>query len=389
MSILDQVKKNQFQDSIAGFNPVKILDILFANLNEKERDVISRRFGLGYDSKQTLEEIGKQYGITRERVRQIENLSIKKLKELRELRDEIKEAESVVNRLLEQYGGIMEESFFLNNMLNYLENNEGSDAALLFLTEHIFSDNITRHKHSDDFNHVWKLGSTDIDFLKQVVGEMVKTIEGNEIPLTLVELLEKFKATSFYVENKERILSVINLLNVTDEDINKILESYLRTSTRIKQDLFDRWGLVSWGTVQPKKINDKIYLALKKSGKPLHFTEIAKLINETKFDEKIAYPATVHNELILDDKYVLVGRGIYALREWGYKAGRVSEVIEDVLRDFNALTKDEIIEKVLERRNVKKSTIYLSLMNNKNIKKNANGKYILAEKTEVVNEEAK
>ncbi|MEI6627758.1 MAG: hypothetical protein WCL61_04130, partial [bacterium] len=223
----------------------------------------------------------------------------------------------------------------------------------------------------------------------QVVGEMVKTIEGNEIPLTLVELLEKFKATSFYVENKERILSVINLLNVTDEDINKILESYLRTSTRIKQDLFDRWGLVSWGTVQPKKINDKIYLALKKSGKPLHFTEIAKLINETKFDEKIAYPATVHNELILDDKYVLVGRGIYALREWGYKAGRVSEVIEDVLRDFNALTKDEIIEKVLERRNVKKSTIYLSLMNNKNIKKNANGKYILAEKTEVVNEEAK
>ena len=147
----------------------------------------------------------------------------------------------------------------------------------------------------------------------------------------------------------------------------------------VKQDLFDNWGLVSWGTVHPKKINDKIYLVLKKAGKPLHFTEIATLINETKFDEKIAYPATVHNELILDDKYVLVGRGMYALKEWGYKPGTVASVVEDLLKENGAMTKEEIIEKVLEKRNVKESTIYLSLMNNDKFVKGKNGRYELVE----------
>ena len=165
------------------------------------------------------------------------------------------------------------------------------------------------------------------------------------------------------------------MLEATDEDINKILESYLRASRKIRQDIFNNWGLISWGIVKPKKINDKIYLTLKKANRPMHFTEIASTINENAFDGKIAYAPTVHNELILDDKYILVGRGIYALKDWGYKPGNVADVIEDVLRENGPLTKDEIINKVLEKRNVKKSTVYLSLMNHKKIKKNDRAKY--------------
>ena len=116
---------------------------------------------------------------------------------------------------------------------------------------------------------------------------------------------------------------------------------------------------------------------IKKSGKPLHFADIAKAINETKFDEKIAYPPTVHNELILDDKYVLVGRGIYALKEWGYEPGNVADVIEQYLAKEGPRTKQEIIDYVLNKRDVKKSTVYLSLMNSKRIKKANDGKYAL------------
>lgn len=377
MSILDQVRKNQFQDSVSHFNPVETLNVLFANLNDKEKDIVKRRFGLESDRKQTLEEIGKQYGITRERVRQIENLSIRKLKELRDLKDEIKTAESVVSQLLDQYGGIMEEDFFLENLLNYLETHKDSESALLFLAEHIFSDNINKVKQDKEFNHLWKSGSADTALLKEVVGEIVGIIEKHTEPINLSELLDKFKQSEFYTVNKDKLLSVINFLEISEDDINKILESYLRTSRKVKRDLFDQWGLVSWGTVQPKKINDKIYLVLKQAGKPLHFTEIAEAINKTKFDEKVAYPATVHNELILDDKYILVGRGIYALKEWGYTSGTVGEVIEDLLKNSGPLTKDQIIDKVLEKRNVKKSTIYLSLMNNKKIVKNKNDKYEL------------
>ncbi len=375
MSILDQVRKNQFQEKIALFNPIETLNVLFSYLNEKEKDVIRRRFGLGTEKKFTLEEIGGHYGITRERVRQIENLTINKLKQIQELRTEITEAERVVSGLLEQYGGVMEEEFFLESILNYVNNHPDSENSLLFLAEHIFSDNIKKIKQDKEFNHLWRLDSANIEFLKEIIFEITKLIEANKAPMKLTELIDKFKNSNYFSENKEKIMSSSFFLEATEEDVNKILESYLRASRRIKQDLFDEWGLVSWGIVQPKKINDKIYISLKKAGKPLHFVEIANMINENKFDEKIAYPPTVHNELILDDKYILIGRGIYALKEWGYKSGNVADVIQELLIEKGPMTKEEIIENVLSRRTVKKSTIYLSLMNSKKIEKLPDGKY--------------
>jgi DNA-directed RNA polymerase delta subunit len=105
-------------------------------------------------------------------------------------------------------------------------------------------------------------------------------------------------------------------------------------------------------------------LILKKATKPLHFSEITNLINKAGFDSKIACPATVHNELILNDQYVLVGRGIYALKEWGYKEGTVVDVIYNVLEEAGKpMKKDDIVEEVLKTRMVKKSTVYLSLLN--------------------------
>lgn len=386
MSILDQVRKNQFRDNIAGFNPIDTLNTLFNHLNVKERDVVERRFGLSDRQRQTLEDIGQHYGITRERVRQIESLSIKKLKQLEALRSEIKDAEHVVAELLEQYGGVMEETFFLENLLNYLNTHPNSENALLFLAEYIFSDNVTKVKQDKHFNHIWRVGSADVEPLKEVINVMVEIIEKNGEPLPLADLISQFKKTTYYQENRERILAATTFLDATEEDVDKILENYLRLSRKIRQDLFENWGLVSWGSVQPKKINDKIYIVLKKSTKPLHFVEIANRINEMKFDEKIAYPPTVHNELILDEKYVLVGRGMYALREWGYKPGNVSDVIEDILAEHGPLTKSEVIARVLDRRNVKQSTIYLSLMNNPRIVKTTDGKYKLAPATEDASE---
>lgn len=390
MSILDQVRKNKFKDGLSSFNPVDTLGYLFDNLSEKEKDIITKRFGLGVDKRYTLEEIGQKYGITRERVRQIENLSIKKLKELRELKEEIREAETLVVQLLEQYGGVMEESFFLENVLNYLNAHSESENSLLFLAEHIFTDNINKINQDKEFNNLWRLGVSDVDFLKKVITEMVNIIEQNGDPISLDQLLSQFKSSAFFNDNKEKILFLTTMLEADETDVNKILESYLRASRKIRQDIFNNWGLISWGIVKPKKINDKIYLTLKKSGRPMHFTEITDSINGNAFDGKVAYAPTVHNELILDEKYVLVGRGIYALKEWGYKPGNVADVIEEIIRENGPLTKDEIIEKVLERRNVKRSTVYLSLMNHKKVKKNEKGKYAINENsiTEAVMEEA-
>ena len=109
----------------------------------------------------------------------------------------------------------------------------------------------------------------------------------------------------------------------------------------------------------------------------MHFAEIADRINKIEFDKKKANAATVHNELILDNKYVLVGRGLYGLKEWGYKKGTVAQVIKEILEaSGEPMSRDELIEKVLDKRMVKKTTIILALMD-KEMFERAGDKYKL------------
>ena len=75
---------------------------------------------------------------------------------------------------------------------------------------------------------------------------------------------------------------------------------------------------------------------------------------------------------------MLVGRGMYALAEWGYKTGIAREVIEDILKKEGELSKDEIVKKVMKERYFKKNTILVNLANSKYFKKNAKGLYALA-----------
>ena len=118
-------------------------------------------------------------------------------------------------------------------------------------------------------------------------------------------------------------------------------------------------------------------MVLKESKKPLHFKEIAKLIDQYKLSDKKAHPQTVHNELIKDDKFVLIGRGIYALQEWGYKRGTIKEVLKDILKNSKKpLTKEEIFSEVLKLRKVKKATVMINL-NNPNLFKKIGNTYTL------------
>jgi len=155
---------------------------------------------------------------------------------------------------------------------------------------------------------------------------------------------------------------------------NKAVYAILRAAKRIEQNKFGRWGARHWREIHPKTINDKIYLVLTDSGRPMHFAKIADRINEVEFDDKRAHPATVHNELILDKKYVLVGRGIYGLKEWGYKEGTVADIIANILSETNEpISREEIINEVLKQRLVKKTTIILALMDKNRFEKKEGG----------------
>jgi hypothetical protein len=151
------------------------------------------------------------------------------------------------------------------------------------------------------------------------------------------------------------------------------LVSYLEISKNIQRNSEGLFGLREWPEINPRGVKDKAYLVFKKQNKPLHFTQVASLIGQ-------ALPQTVHNELIKDPRFVLVGRGTYALKEWGYEPGRVREVIFKILsKEKKPLTKKEILAKVLKQRLVKETTVLLNLSNKEYFLKNPQGKYQIRE----------
>ena len=383
-SILDKIINNQKAEEIARLNAVEIVGNLLSELADREKDVLTRRFGLHGEGKETLEKVGQAHKLTRERIRQIEVSGIKKLRGLDKLGDYVDVLKKVINQLLEEHGGLMERQYLLNALANFSLNGDGRDGKnenihkshLDFLISKLLHDEFEEVSNSELFLDFYKLKYQTLDHIEELATELVEKIENAKKIFKTEELIDFSSQLESYAKYKDKFdipysLDISSILrnNFFEEkpeviNNNKILYSLFKALKRVEQNKFGQWGIFDWREIKPKTINDKIYLILKNHGKPMHFVEIAEHINEISFDGKKANAATVHNELILDNKYVLVGRGLYGLKEWGYKEGTVADVIRDILvAAGKPLSRDEIIEKVLEKRMVKKTTIILALMN--------------------------
>lgn len=398
-SILDKIINNQKAEEIARLNAVEIVGNLLSELADREKDVLTRRFGLHGEGKETLEKVGQAHKLTRERIRQIEVSGIKKLRGLDKLDNYVDVLKKVINQLLEEHGGLMERQYLLNALAKFSLNGDGRDGKnenihkshLDFLISKLLHDQFEEVSNSELFLDFYKLKYQTIDYIEELAKELVEKIESAEKIFKTEELIDLSSKLVSYEKNKDKFDITYNIdisgilrnsLFQEKADVinnNKILYSLFRALKRVEQNKFGQWGIFDWREIKPKTINDKIYLILKNHGKPMHFVEIAEHINKISFDGKTANAATVHNELILDNKYVLVGRGLYGLKEWGYKEGTVADVIKDILAEAGKpLSRDEIIEKVLEKRMVKKTTIILALMNRDMFEK-VGDKYALKE----------
>ena len=394
-SILDQIIDNQKAEEVAKLNAVELINNLFSELTDRERDVLIRRYGLHGGGKETLESIGNAHKLTRERIRQIETSSVKKLQSLKNLEAYIETLKKVIYQLLEEHGGLMEKEYLLDLLVGYSLNGLSRKQDLETVHKNYLNFMITKLLHqefeellgSKYFKNSYKLKFQEIDHLEEILDELLASIQAAKRIHTTEEIIKLINdmAASEKHRSKVDINGSLDIARILDTDLfdenadlindNKVLFSLLKAAKRIEQNKFGHWGMHTWREIKPKTINDKIYLVLKNHSKPVHFAEIASLINKINFDNKKANAATVHNELILDEKYVLVGRGLYGLKEWGYKDGTVSDVIEEILkREENPMSRDEIIDSVLEKRMVKKATIILALMNKDKFGK-AEGKY--------------
>lgn len=397
ISILDQIITNQKAEQVAELDAVEIINNLFSELSERERDVIVRRYGLHGSGKETLESIGNAHSLTRERIRQIETTSIAKLQNLENLDNYINTLKKVIFQMLEEHGGLMEKEYLLNLLavfsLNGFQSKNQDElihkSYLNFLITKLLYNEFEEVNNIKYFKQSYRLKYQALDHFETITQELLDLLIESKKLYKTNELIELALRGETYNQNKEKI-NTESALDVSkalrhelfkeDEAMinsNKTIYSILKAAKKIEQNKFGSWGIANWREIKPKTINDKIYLVLKNFGKPLHFAEIADRINKISFDNKKANAATVHNELILDKKYILVGRGIYSLQEWGYKDGTVTDVIVEILdKAEEPLSRDEIISQVLGKRLVKKATIILALMNKNKFSKK-DGKYQL------------
>ncbi len=329
-----------------------VASILDTIEREREREIIARRYGL-YDRKETLEQIGELLNITRERVRQLEKAVMAKLKAVadKEL-PMLKDFESAVVDHISEIGHIARVSDVSKHLT--AANTKIDQARISFLAE--LSPALSVVEDNDHFFHAIGVKlEHDERKIKDAVSQIVDSIKKFNKPVTA----EDIRAALDFSDH----LRVGALAS-----ISKHLAS-----------LGDHWGLVKWPLVNPKNIRDKIYVILRDNGKPMHFGEIATSIRNSDFKRKDVTTQAIHNELIKDKRFVLIGRGIYALSEWGYSKGTVADIITDVLKESGTpLHRDEIVKRVLKHRHVKETTILLNLQGKKEFKRVAKATYDLA-----------
>lgn len=343
MSMQNQITATATQNS-QDVDLDQVVDDMFMVLLDKEKEVIVRRFSLDGQGRETLEKIGQRFSVTRERVRQIENAAINKLRRTVD-NTRLKGIIKISRELLDKNGGLMLESALINEVLKSTGNpSEHGNIIRLALS---IAEDIIKVKKSNSFKAAWRIDEVREKSIKDTCQALLKFLDAKTDVIPADEIARQVQKSLPKRENAAFIKSCLTIHKAF-----KVVEG-------------GKWGLMTWRHINPKSIRDKAYLVLKKVTKPMHFVEIANQISEFGFDKKVVTTQAVHNELIRGEQFVLVGRGLYALKEWGYESGTVSDVIERILKkSTKPLSKAEIVDRVLKERTVKIGTIALNLQKN-------------------------
>lgn len=345
---------------VKGTDPKSIVENLLNSLSAKQKLIISSRFGIGNGKPKTLEAIGKNLNITRERVRQIEADAVKVLKKVKEIQN-LDDLKACVNNIVEENGGIIKaEKLVRETFLKYSgkENFSSQEAKVL---EIIFLvSGIKKVRANQEIKNSWVHADFNKKYFQTAISELEAIFEAEKNVLSTEQILKKLDHSQFVQKfpkmKPEHILS------------------FLEISKKFGRNVFGDWGKARWPLIRPRGVREKATLVLMEKRKPLHFREISRLIKEYKLSEKKVHPQTVHNELIRDNRFVLVGRGTYALREWGYEEGTVKDIIANLLRSAGGfLSREKLYREVLSKRKVKKATIAVNLANRQIFEKKADG----------------
>lgn len=323
-------------------------------LTQKERVVIERRFNLDDKERSTLEEIGQKFSVTRERVRQIEKNALSKLRRNLE-NSSLFDISNLAYKILLEAGGVITEGLLISKILSELHTvNSELIQLVLSIDKRLkrIPNKVAFHPYVllDEYNHIQ---------MEEICNLVVKQLQKSKNCLKISEIFELISAKS----GKIGLNTFASLVQI-DKNIKLVNNDFI--------------GLFAWRDINPRTLRDKIYFVLRENRKAMHFVEISNKIIENNFDKKKINLQAVHNELIRHDDFILVGRGIYGLSEWGFKKGTVADVIESLLKSNNSMSQEKIIDEVLKQRQVKPITILLSLKNKSKFVRVGRKQYTLA-----------
>lgn len=313
------------------------------SLSDKEKNVIERRVWLKWE-KETLQNIWNSFkpNITRERVRQIEESWIKKIGRIVKA-TVLTKIQDKANELIDLHGWVISKDRLINSIIKEL--NLESDINSWIIEVIVQSDyEIKKSKQ--------KLGCKIYFYLPSINKSTIDTAHKEAL-----KILKKKKD----VIDKNTLFE--NILNNLPEAKNI---TFIDSSLELFEDIV-YWEeslvwLTKWKILNPKTLKDKAIYVMKKEKVPMHFIDISNKISDMLGE--VVKVNTIHNELIRNNEFVLIGRGIYALKEWWFKPGTVIDVIADILeKKWEPMTTEDIAKEVLKIRDVKQTTIYMNLQN--------------------------
>ena len=333
----------------------QLIKKLLGEVPERAREVLTLRFGLGTsDKRETLEAIGERWGITRERVRQIEASAIEAVRNSKAFK-EAKPTFDALADFIDSLGAIVPEE----HLLEELAPDERGRNRFRFLL--VVGSAFYRERETEEFFARWHVSHATAKKVHTALSSLYANLSDDEI-LTEGELFKRF---------------VTELKDIDTAYRNEeVLTRWLALSKNIGKNPLSEWGKASAPAIRTKGIRDYAYLVVKRQGAPMHFRDVANAI--TELFAKKAHVATTHNELMKDERFVLVGRGLYALSEWGYKPGVVRDVIREVLKKFGPMPRERVLDEVKKVRYVKDNTILVNLNDPKHFKRSKEGTYSLA-----------
>ncbi len=337
----------------------KILMPLNDGLTSREREVVTGRFGLEkFNEPQTLAALGAKYGVTRERVRQIEASALTDLRAKIVNDQNASEIIAKCRKFLKDSGGVARQEALLAHVGGFVDGMTENHMNLLLEASQAF------YRHPED-KHFWAFYYADKDSLKAAmsfINQWTNYLKGR-------------KDETLGGKYHEQLAGFVKKFDVNETHA----ATYLNISKKVTQNSYGDVGLTEWPEIQPKTVRDRIYLSLKKKNEPLHFRAIAQLINQQKMNTRPASAPTVHNELIKDNRFVLVGRGTYGLAENGYEPGTAREVIHRILKKNGALRPRDVMLAVQKERFFKQNTILVNLQNKSFFKRLPDGTYKVRE----------